>query len=94
MNISKKFNLIKTLMAIVIALFLTIVIIFCISEQPLDAIKYFLLGPVMKFKRLANVIEMMMPLLFTGLSVSLICSTGIYNLASEYRRFCRGNTSH
>lgn len=93
MNISKKINIIKTLMAIVIALLLTIVIIFCISEQPLEAIKYFLFGPVMKFKRLANVIEMMLPLLFTGLSVSLICRTGIFNLASESAFFIGGSVA-
>ncbi len=90
MKINKMFALIRTVMAILIALALALVIILLVSETPLEAFKYLLLGPVMRLPRLANVVEMMLPLLFTGLSVSLIARTGIFNLASEGAFFMGG----
>lgn len=93
MGISRKFNLIRSIVAIAIALSLTFIIIFLVSEEPTVALKYFLLGPVMKFNRFANVIEMMLPILFTGLAVSLIGRTGLINLASEGAFFIGGSVA-
>lgn len=90
MRINKLVTLIRTVMAIVIALALALVIILLVSDTPFEAFKYLLLGPVMRLTRLANVVEMMLPLLFTGLSVSLISRTGIFNLASEGAFFMGG----
>ena len=90
MKISRRFNLIRTLMAVAVALLLTLGIVFLVSETPLEAIKYFLLGPLMKISRLANVVETMLPLLFTGLSVSLIARSGVFNLSSEGSFFLGG----
>ncbi len=91
MKISRRFTLIRTLMAILIAMAMTLVIVFLVSDTPLEAIKYFLIGPVMKASRLANVVETMLPLLFTGLSVSLIARSGVFNLASEGSFFIGGS---
>jgi len=70
-------------MAIAIALGLTLLIILCVSETPGEAVKYFIAGPLMKFTRLANVVEMMLPLVFTGIAVCLVSRTGIINLGAE-----------
>ncbi|MBR3355440.1 MAG: ABC transporter permease [Oscillospiraceae bacterium] len=83
MRISQRFTIIRTILAIAIALAVAIGIIFLVSKSPVEAIVYFITGPVKKFSRLMNVVEMMLPLLFTGLSLSLIQRTGVFNLASE-----------
>ncbi len=77
------FNFIRTLLAVGIALGLTMVIIMAVSETPGEAISYFIFGPLKKMSRLANVVEAALPLIFTGLAISLIARTGIINLASE-----------
>lgn len=77
------FNFIRTLLAVGIALGLTLVIIVAVSETPGEAIGYFIFGPLKKMSRLANVVEAALPLVFTGLAISLIARTNIINLASE-----------
>lgn len=84
------FSFMRTILAIGIALALTFVIIFLVSETPLEAISYFIFGPLKKMTRLANVVEATLPLVFTGLSVSLIARTNIINLSSEGALFFGG----
>ncbi|MCI5801594.1 MAG: ABC transporter permease [Oscillospiraceae bacterium] len=84
------FNLIRTMIAIGIALLLALVIILLTSDDPWTAFYYFIAGPLSKAKRFANVIEAMLPLVFTGLSVSIIARTGVFNLASEGSLFIGG----
>ena len=82
-DIEKQFDLLRTLLAITIALAIAFVIILFISETPLAAIKSFVLGPVENFRRIGNILEMMTPLLFTGVAVSLIFSSNQTNMAVE-----------
>ena len=84
------FDLIRTLIAIAIALVLAFVIILCTSREPLEAFRYFALGPLTNVRRMGNVVEAMLPLLFTGLAVCLIARTKVFNLASEGAFFLGG----
>ena len=84
------FDLIRTLIAIAIALVLAFVIILCTSREPLEAFRYFALGPLTNVRRMGNVVEAMLPLLFTGLAVCLIARTKVFNLASEGAFFLDG----
>ena len=84
------FELIRILIAIGIAVFLALVIIFFTSKEPIEALKYFLIGPLTNLRRMGNVIEAMLPLMFTGLAVCLIARTKVFNLASEGAFFLGG----
>jgi simple sugar transport system permease protein len=82
-EIESKFNLLRLLLAIVIALSVAMVIIVLISDEPLNAIYSFVIGPLTTKRRMGNVIEMMTPLLFTGVGVCMIFSANQVNMAVE-----------
>ncbi len=79
----KFFELGRTLLAILISLALAMVIIFLISDVPGQALKYFLLGPLDSLRHIGNVLEMMIPLIFTGLAISIMFSSEQFNLGAE-----------
>jgi simple sugar transport system permease protein len=92
-NIERQFKIIRIFVSIAIALALTVVIIFLSSNDPLFAIYNFIFGPLTSVRRMGNVIELMIPLLFTGVAVSFMFSAGQFNLASEGAFFIGGVTA-
>ena len=82
-KIMSRFELLRTLLAVGIAVVFAVVIIFLVSSQPLEAIYKFFVAPLTSFRYIANIIELMTPLLFTGLAVTFILQTKVYNLAVE-----------
>lgn len=83
LNLDAKFEIGRTIMAIAIAMGIVLLIVLTVSSEPLEAMKALLLGPFSTVKRFANVIELMIPLTFTGLAVTVIFKTNRFNLASE-----------
>ncbi len=79
----KLFELGRIVIAIVIALALAMVIIFFNSDMPGEALKSFLLGPLDSLRHIGNVLELMIPLIFCGLSVSIMFSAAQFNLGAE-----------
>lgn len=84
------FDLFKMLLAIGIGLGLAVIIIFAVSKKPDLAIQYLILGPTMRTTYFANVIEMMIPLIFTGVGIAIMFSANIFNLAAEGIFFAGG----
>ncbi|TCL65896.1 simple sugar transport system permease protein [Hydrogenispora ethanolica] len=84
------FEVVRTLVAVFIALALFLLIIVLISKEPLDALGYFLLGPLSSLRRFGNVIEMMIPFIFTGLSVCVMFQAKQFNMISEGGFFIGG----
>ena len=66
MNNAKRFDLLRMLFAILVALLISFVLIFFISEEPLTAIFTLITGPFRSKRNLGNVVESMIPLIFTG----------------------------
>lgn len=79
----KYFEVIRTAAVILIALFLAFIIISLVSEQPLESIRIFLWEPINTKGHIGNVIEMAIPLMFTGLAVSLLFKANLFNLGAE-----------
>jgi len=79
----KYFDAIRTLISIAIALVIAFLIITLVSDQPLETIRIFLTGPLSTTAQIGNVIEMAIPLMFTGLSVVLLFRSGLFNLGAE-----------
>jgi simple sugar transport system permease protein len=83
MNSNTKFNILRTALSIGIALLISFVIIFLTSKEPVTAIVQLLTGPLQSARRFGNVIEAMIPLIFTGVGVSIMFSANQINLAGE-----------
>ena len=77
------FEMIRTLAAVGIAVLFSVVVIFLVSDQPLNAVYCFFVEPLLSFRYWSNIIELMTPLLFTGLAMTFILQTKVYNLAVE-----------
>lgn len=82
-NVLKYFDLLRLLVAIGIALLITTGIIFLVSENPTKALSTLLVGPVSSKRYLFNVLEMMVPLMFTGLSLSLVFKSGNFSMITD-----------
>jgi len=84
------FELSRTILAILIALLIALITILFVSEEPAKALNTFLLGPLKSMRHFGNVLEMMIPLLFTGLAVSIMFSAAQFNLGAEGAFFLGG----
>lgn len=78
-----QFELLRTVLAIAIAIAIVSVIVGFVSDEPMFAIKQLLVGPLSSKKRFSNVLELMIPLSFTGLAITIVFKTKRYNLAAE-----------
>ncbi len=83
MNSSKKYDILRTVMSIGIALAISFLIIFITSDEPVKAILELLTGPLKSTRRMGNVIEAMIPLVFTGVGISIMFAANEINLAGE-----------
>ena len=80
---AKYFEPFRTLAVILIALVIAFVIISLVSDRPLETILIFLWEPLATKGHIGNLIEMAIPLMFTGLSVSLLFRANLFNLGAE-----------
>lgn len=83
LKLDAKFEVARTLLAIFIAMILVVVIVAVVSDSPLSAIQTLFFGPFSSLIRFSNIIELMIPLTFTGLAVTVIFKADRFNLASE-----------
>lgn len=83
MSSTKKLDVIRMVLAIVIALGISFLIIVLTSKEPVTAIIKLLTGPLTSKRSFANVIEAMIPLIFTGTGVCIMFSAKQTNLGGE-----------
>ncbi len=88
--LDKKINIMRTFLAIGIGLALSIVIIFIVSDNPLLSIRYFIFGPLMNKNNFYGLVVMWIPIVFTGLAVSMMFSANQFNLFAEGAFFFGG----
>ncbi len=92
-RIETLFTLLRTVVAIIIAYVIALGIIYFTSSEPVKAIQLFIAGPLSNTRRFANVIEMMIPLTFTGLAICVIRKANQFNLIGEGVFFITGSIS-
>lgn len=83
MNREIRFEALRTLVAISTAVLIGFGIILLISEQPLEAISTFLLGPIRSLRYIGNVVELAIPLMFAGLAMAVVFQASLFNLGGE-----------
>lgn len=77
------FKIVKILISILIALGITFIVLALVSDHPLENFITILTAPVKKLRYFGNVIEMMIPVAFAGLSAALLFKMGVFNLFVE-----------
>ncbi len=77
------FTALRTLIAVAIALVIAFLIIFFVSDEPASAIKAFLTGPLSTRRRMGNVVEAMIPLIFTGLAACIMFQAKQFSLIGD-----------
>lgn len=83
MNRERSFQLLRTGVSLLIALLAAYLIIFLVSDTPLEAVKIFTLGPFDSLRHFGNLIEAAIPLIFSGLSMAVVFQAGLFNLGAE-----------
>ena len=81
-NIERKFEVYRIAIALLISLSIIIIIIALVAEEPLESIKTLVLGPLSSLRRMGNVIELTIPLTFTGLAITMMFKTHRFNLSA------------
>ena len=86
------FELVRGAAAILLALGVGTIFIFLSSDEPLTALRYLLIGPLVSIKGgiasfntqgFYNILAAMIPTIFTGLAVCVMFSSNQFNLAGE-----------
>ncbi|MEE0692674.1 MAG: ABC transporter permease [Lachnospiraceae bacterium] len=82
-QLNQVFSVVKTFLAIVIAMVVAFIIILVVSDEPMEALHAFLLGPFTSVRRIGNLIENTIPLIYVGLGVCILWATGKRTLSGE-----------
>lgn len=80
---NKKFTVIRFLSAFAIAMLLSIVIIFSVSQEPGTASYNLFLGPLQSKRHFFDVFASSVPLIFTGLALSLVFRSGNFSMIAD-----------
>ncbi len=82
-RIEKIMDIAKTLVAVLISFAITILLICLVSSTPGETIRDFFLGPFDTVRRMGNIIEMAIPILFTSCAICIMYSTGHINMGTS-----------
>lgn len=77
------FTIVRTLIAILISLAIVMVIILLVSKQPVDSLRAFVLGPFTSVRRMGNVVETAIPLIFCGLAACVMFQAKQFSLIGD-----------
>lgn len=71
------------IIAVTLALAISFAIIIIISDDPWNTIRNFITGPFSSFRRMGNIIEKTIPLIFTGLAASVMFQAQQFSLVAD-----------
>lgn len=77
------FDMIRTIIAILIGVILSVFVIYIISKNPGLSYKSFFLGPFLSTSRFGNIIEMASPIILCGLAISIPFQAEQFNIGAE-----------
>lgn len=91
--LTKRFDIVRLIVAVLIGVIIAIVVIFFVSDDPMTAVSKLFTGPLQNARRFGNVIEMMIPLTFAGLSVTVMFTANQFNLGTEGAFYAGGGVA-
>lgn len=77
------YSLLRITCAILLAFLIAVGIIFAIADEPVLAITKFFLGPFQSKRYFFNIIERMIPLVFTGLALNIMQRCGMFSMIAD-----------
>ncbi len=77
------FNLIRTIIAILIGVTISVSLIYLVSKDAGYSLRQFLLGPFLSRSRFSNMIEMASPIIMCGLAVAVAFQARQFNVGAE-----------
>jgi len=81
--ILRYFNLIRTIIAILIGVVISVSLIYLVSKDPGFSLQQFLLGPFLSRSRFSNMIEMASPIVMCGLAIAVAFQARQFNVGAE-----------
>jgi len=81
--ILKYFNLLRTLIAVLIGVAISVLLIFLISRDPGFSLQQFLLGPFLSRSRFSSMVEMASPIIMCGLGIAVAFQAKQFNVGAE-----------
>lgn len=91
--LTKNFDIVRLFMAVAIGVLFAIVVISFISDDPGNAIAKLFGGPLQSMRRFGNVIELMIPLTFAGLSITMMFTANQFNMGTEGAFYAGGSVA-
>lgn len=82
-HIELNFRILRTVLSVLVSLLIAFFLISTVSENPMKDFGTLLFGPLSNGTRMISVISKMTPLLFTGVAIALVNSSGQLNIAAE-----------
>ena len=82
-RIETMFEILRIVVAMGIAYILAMLVLFLISEEPLEAIRNFAMGPLSTKRRFSSMLELMIPFMFTGTCMCMMYSANRFNLVGD-----------
>ena len=82
-KIDRRFDILRTAVSIVIALVIAFILILLATDKPFDAIGGFIVGPFQNLRRFGDLVGYWIPLVFTGVSVCIMHSSGQASMIME-----------
>lgn len=86
----KYFDAIRIIIAVLIGYGLSLLCLVFVSETPGEAVEAFIIGPFSSWRRLLNIIESMVPLIFTGLGMCMMLSVWEFNMIGDGALYLAG----
>ena len=83
MTRDRSFNILRTGAALFIAFMTAFLIIALCSAEPILSIRTFVIGPFSQGRYIGNIIELVIPLIFSGLAMSVLFKAALFNLGAE-----------
>ena len=81
--ILKYFNLLRTIIAVLIGIVISVFLIFLISRDPGFSLQQFLLGPLLSRSRFSSMVEMASPIIMCGLAIAVAFQARQFNVGAE-----------
>ena len=82
-NVNGVVEAVKTLVVVLISLILVSLVVAVASQEPLNALYNFFIGPFTTARRFSQIIECMIPLMFTALALIVMFRASMINFAAE-----------
>ncbi|MBQ9987820.1 MAG: ABC transporter permease [Erysipelotrichales bacterium] len=89
----KYFEAIRIAFAVTLAIVVIMIAIFFVSDQPLDVLYWFTIGPLTSLRRFGTVIELLIPLSFCGLAMCMMFQVNRFNMSVDGAFFIAGSVT-